>query len=82
MLKCQLMISQECVSTRAKAAIGYQTASMDIEPGDPADFILFGQTCSVRSQGSRQRRTIQEIVYDANPERLTVRSGFMLSRYS
>jgi len=75
------MVIQECVSTRAKAAIGYQTASIDMGAGDPADFILFGQKSSERAQESRGRKTIQEIVYDASPERLTVRSGVMLSRH-
>lgn len=53
---------------------------MGTEVGDPADFVLFGKSPSERAENSRVRKTIQEIVYDASPERLTVRSGVMLSR--
>ncbi len=80
MIKCQLTVIQECVSTRARAAIGYQAGSLNVNMGEPADFVLFGHTYSERAQESRERKTIQEIVYDASPARLMVRSGSVLSR--
>ena len=74
------MVMQECVSTRAKAAIGYEAVSLDVKAGGPADFVLFGQAYHEERQQSRGRKTIQELVYDGNLERSAVRSGVLLSR--
>jgi hypothetical protein len=62
---------QEVVSSRAKAAIGREYNSLDLEPGAPADFILFDSMDS----GWRCRKSIAEVVYDAGSTRQTVYQG-------
>jgi hypothetical protein len=62
---------QEVVSSRAKAAIGREYNSIDLEPGAPADFVLFDSMDS----GWRCRKSIAEVVYDAGSTRQTVYQG-------
>lgn len=62
---------QEAVSSRAKAAIGHEPVSLSLEPGEPADFVLFDSADS----GWRCRRSIAEVVYDAGYVRQTVYRG-------
>jgi dihydroorotase-like cyclic amidohydrolase len=62
---------QEAVSSRAKAAIGCDSTSLDLQPGQPADFVLFD---SVES-GWRCRKSIMEVVYDAGHVRQTIYQG-------
>lgn len=64
------------MSTRAKAAIGLGPSkfSTGLQVGDPANFIIFGKSSS--NLGSfRLRKSIQELVYDAGHERITVFNG-------
>lgn len=63
--------TQETVSTRAKAVIGCETTSLNLNVGEPADFVLFDSVDS----GWRSRKSIVEVVYDAGPSRQTVRRG-------
>ncbi len=72
----------ECVSNRAKAAIGYPRHELELKEGDYADFVLFG----ARKLGdenylgkTRGRNTIQEIVYDPPSERRTVYRGCLIA---
>ncbi|KAJ8114888.1 hypothetical protein OPT61_g3332 [Boeremia exigua] len=39
--KGDVQLLYEAVSSRAKAAIGHESTSLDFEPGEPADFVLF-----------------------------------------
>lgn len=59
----------ECVSGRAKRAIGFEAGLAPLEgswvglkEGDAADFIVFA-----KKDGFRQRKAIQDVVYDAGP---------------
>ncbi|KAJ4989496.1 hypothetical protein SVAN01_05031 [Stagonosporopsis vannaccii] len=61
----------EAVSSRAKAAIGIEATSSDLQPGEPADFVLFDSM----DVGWRCRRSLVEVVYDAGFVRQTVYQG-------
>ncbi|KAF2024824.1 cytosine deaminase protein-like protein [Setomelanomma holmii] len=61
----------ESVSSRAKAAIGCETTSLDLDPGQFADLLLFDRMDS----GWRCRKSIAEVVYDAGSNRQTVFRG-------
>jgi cytosine/adenosine deaminase-related metal-dependent hydrolase len=65
---------QECVSSRAKAAIGLKAASLNIKVGDPADFVLFGK----EDTEWRTRRSITQVVYDAGDGRMTIYNGRLI----
>ncbi|KAL8708326.1 MAG: hypothetical protein Q9220_006801 [cf. Caloplaca sp. 1 TL-2023] len=69
-------IMYECVSARAKVAIGcgrYPTA--DIQEGVEADFALYDNP---GRKGTRGRRTLQELVYDPPRTRRTLRHGHLI----
>lgn len=76
----------ECVSTRAREAIGLPTAeSIDVKEGDPADFVLVSGGESLNFEGidgiePRPRRTVAEVVWDPPPtaERRTVFGGCLV----
>ncbi len=74
------MVRQECVSTGARAAIGYETAVLEVKEGDPTDFVLFGKKHVGNIDSIRRWKTIQEVVCDAGIERLTIRFGAVVSR--
>lgn len=40
--KEQTALLYECVSSRAKGAIGMEATTLDLKPGEPADLVLFG----------------------------------------
>jgi len=64
----------ECVSTRAKQAIGLGSTSMNMRVGDRADFVLIGS-----SEKSRLgRKTISEVVYYAGRYRKTIYQATLL----
>ena len=69
----------ECVSGRAKQAIGH--TSRPFSMGEPADFVLFdmagSEDCLLSSQ--RGRNTLQEVLYDPPKERKTIFKGHMIS---
>ena len=71
----------ECVSTRAKDAIGLGSKKSPFEKGQPADFVLFdmGGREHGRLSGRRGRRTLMEIVYDPPKERKTLCQGNLIS---
>jgi hypothetical protein len=59
------------VSTRAKAAIGLgEQSHVELKEGDAADLVVFGS-----GTGFRGRKSAQEVVYDAGPERVTYKDG-------
>lgn len=62
---------QECVSNRAKAAIGLNAPSLSLKPGDPADLVIFDGA----SVGWRSRKSVAEAIYDPGNMRTTVKGG-------
>ncbi|KAJ4381884.1 hypothetical protein N0V86_003252 [Didymella sp. IMI 355093] len=68
---CANAAVQEAVSSRAKAVIGYEASTLSLEPGEPADFVLFDSMDS----GWRCRKSIAEVVYDAGTVRQTIYWG-------
>lgn len=69
----------ECVSVHAIESIGY--TSKPFTTGEPADFVLFdmgGSNGSLLSDG-RQRKTLQEVVYDPPKKRKTVFRGHLVT---
>lgn len=72
-----------CVSSTAKAAIGFPQPDDPFGEGAPADFVLFENITSSgeRNTGcTRQRRTLQEIVYDPPTQRRTVFRGLIVPK--
>jgi dihydroorotase-like cyclic amidohydrolase len=70
-----ILTMQETVSTRAKAAIGCDSTSLALEPGQPADFVLFDRMDS----GWHCRKSVVEVVYDAGHTRQTVFKGRLIT---
>ncbi|KAN0110370.1 Metallo-dependent hydrolase [Hyaloscypha variabilis] len=73
----------QCVSNRAKLAIGINlTVSYDIELdiGDPADFVIFGNASLKTTRSFRSRKTVQELIYDPCQDRTTVFNGKVVSQ--
>ena len=63
----------ECISTRAKAAIGRGNRNaLKTEEGDEADFVLLNTDAH---QGGRPKGTLQEMIYDPPRERSIIRRG-------
>ena len=72
----------ECVSNRAKAAIGQTKSELRLKVGNYADFVLFGTgkpEDEVLTSKARKRYTIQEIVYDPPSERRTIYRGCLVA---
>ena len=68
----------DCVSSMAKAAIGFPQPKNPFGEGAPADFVLFRNPISERGtirRSSRQRRRLLEIICDPPADRQTVFSG-------
>ncbi|CAG5140684.1 uncharacterized protein ALTATR162_LOCUS763 [Alternaria atra] len=65
----------ETVSTRAKAAIGCDSTSLALEPGQPADFVMFDRMDS----GWHCRKSVVEVVYDAGHTRQTIFKGRLIA---
>ena len=70
-----MLTMQETVSTRAKTAIGCDSTSLALEPGQPADFVLFDRMDS----GWHCRKSVVEVVYDAGNARQTVFRGRLIA---
>jgi dihydroorotase-like cyclic amidohydrolase len=66
---------QETVSSRAKDVIGLTSTTLDLAPGQSADFILFDTLDS----SWRSRKSIVEVVYDAGITRRTVFRGHFVA---
>jgi len=77
--KADAQLLYECVSTRAKEAIGYPMNPFAV--GADADFVLFEMSGSEQGPLSRQRgrRTLQEVVYDPPKERKTIFRGHLIT---
>ncbi|KAH8656993.1 hypothetical protein BGZ60DRAFT_494139 [Tricladium varicosporioides] len=70
----------ECVSTRAKSAIGIWPKSSDlVSEGSTADFVVFSNKLPSGISKARPRMTVQDIIYDAGQGRLTVYQGKVVS---
>jgi hypothetical protein len=76
-------ILYECISTRARNAIGLSTGTeaesvntLSLEPNNPADMLLF----SKESPDWRTRRTVSEAVYlyDGARERTVFKAGLLV----
>jgi cytosine/adenosine deaminase-related metal-dependent hydrolase len=66
----------ECVSSRAREAIGLNTGTLDIKVGDVADFVIFEKSYTKM----RTRKSIAEVVYDPPAARITIKNGIITSR--
>jgi len=73
-------ILYQCVSSRAKQAIGLGGGTVDLElkVGDEADMVLFGVPKEEEPPLYRRRKTVQEIVYDAGPYRQVIKAGRLI----
>ena len=68
----------ECISTRARKAIGFP--SQPIAVGEDANFVLFDVGGDEEQSTKRRgRRTLQEIVYDPPRERRTMYKGRIIT---
>ncbi|KAL8682396.1 MAG: hypothetical protein Q9186_001517 [Xanthomendoza sp. 1 TL-2023] len=66
----------ECISTRAKAAVGCgERFTLQLEVGDKADVVLIQAN---GTKGGRGRRTLQEIIYDPPKERRILYGGHLV----
>ena len=72
------------MSSRAKSAIGlspFSSRGTNVSVGESASFVVLGSKPNVKTRTFRQRRTIQELVYDAGrEERTTYYNGVVVSR--
>ncbi len=75
--KKDVQVLYECVSTRAKEAIGVSGGSFG--RGEGAYFVLFEGVGGGMEGRMRGRRTLQEIVYDPPGERKTVFGGCVVT---
>ena len=77
--KADAQVLYDCISSGAKAAIGYPQPESPFDEGAPADFILFGKGKSNTRETvkGRQRRTVEEIIYSPPPDRQTIKGGYM-----
>lgn len=70
-----LMRDQECVSTRAMAAIGCPASSLDLKDGDLPNLVIYGKPQDDEPHYYRRRRTLQDIVYNAGLDRILIKDG-------
>ena len=77
--KDDTQILYQCISSRAKKAIGISSISFTF--GQPADFVLFNMAESQDSLLSRQRgrRNLHEVVYDPPKYRKTIFRGRLIT---
>ncbi|KAH8820532.1 hypothetical protein F5884DRAFT_849790 [Xylogone sp. PMI_703] len=79
--KADAELLYQCISSRAKAAIGIEPRSEDgalVKAGAAANLIIFGRKSS-GTRGFRERKSIQELVTDAGLDRMTVFNGQVVS---
>ncbi|CZR53840.1 related to cytosine deaminase [Phialocephala subalpina] len=73
----------QCISNRAKLAMGIVVSTpyeIDIDVGDPADFVVCGDKSTTGSKSFRSRKAIQDLIYDPAPHRVTVYNGKVVSK--
>ena len=56
------------------------SCEIDIDVGDPADFVVFGNQPASRSGSFRARKTVSDLVNDPSSNRITVFNGEIVSR--
>lgn len=66
----------ECVSSRAKEAIGFPEQHLEV--GGEANFVLFEMGGGKVLSRQRGRKTLQEVVYDPPRERKTIFRGMLV----
>jgi cytosine/adenosine deaminase-related metal-dependent hydrolase len=66
----------ECVSSRAREAIGLCTGRLELKVGHAADFVIFEKSYTKM----RTRKSIAEVVYDPPATRITIKNGVVTSR--
>ncbi|RDW88151.1 hypothetical protein BP6252_00183 [Coleophoma cylindrospora] len=76
--KAEAEILLQCVSTRAKSAIGLGSPDVELQAGQSADFVVFGNATGTES--FRRRNSTKDLVYDAGHERVTVFRGKKVSQ--
>ncbi|TVY38671.1 Cytosine deaminase [Lachnellula occidentalis] len=70
----------QCVSVRAKVAIGAGTFKNELRVGESGDFVVFGKAVAATGSSSfRSRRTTQDLINDPPHERTTVFRGNIVS---
>ncbi|MCJ1452589.1 hypothetical protein MMC28_002932 [Mycoblastus sanguinarius] len=73
----------ECVSTRAREAIGYAARQDPFAEGKEANFVIFEnlttESDNVRPSRQRGKKTLQEVVYDPPKERRTIFKGHLIT---
>ncbi|KAI9696056.1 MAG: hypothetical protein M1836_005887 [Candelina mexicana] len=79
--KKDVNVLYECISSRARAAIGMEGASLGLKQGETADLVLFGRRKEGETdvQRFRRRKTLQEIIYDPCHERITIKGGIVIN---
>ena len=74
--------SKECVSSRAKRAIGVEdqngSTSLDLREGHQTDIVLYGLPQEAKTR--RVRSTVDNVIYDAGPHRITIKNGYQVSQ--
>ena len=73
---------QQCVSSRAKRAIGATPSiafETDFAVGNSADFVAFGSNSVNGPKSFRSRTSTQDLVYDAGYDRTTIFRGQVVS---
>lgn len=53
---------------------------LNLDVGDPADFVIIGSTSANTATSFRSPKTVQEIIFDPGKERVTVFNGDIVSR--
>ncbi|MCJ1432349.1 hypothetical protein MMC27_001705 [Xylographa pallens] len=66
----------ECVSTRAREAIGFGGGSVEVREGEGADLVVYGREGG--GGWERRRRTVREVVGDAGRHRMVVKGGYRI----
>ena len=56
------------------------SCEIDIDVGDPTDFVVFGNQAASRSGSFRARKTVSDLVNDPSSNRITVFNGEIVSR--
>lgn len=75
--KADAQVLYDCVSSGAKASIGYPQSESLIGSGASADFVLVGEEHSVYGDQfpSRRRRFLKEVIYNPPVERRIIKGG-------
>ena len=73
--KADARVLYECVSSGAKAAIGYPQPHSPLTEGAPADFVLVQNGANSKNRRPRELRTLQDAIYHPPSKRQTFLGG-------